>query len=63
MALVCRVQAELGGSEEGITFPVDLNGRDNFYLRAGKRPSKSYHVKGKIQESSYIDVSLFTRLV
>lgn len=37
MALVCRVQAELGGSEEGTTFPVDLNGGDNFYLRAGKR--------------------------
>lgn len=37
MALVCRVQAELGGSKEGTTFPVDLNGGDNFYLRAGKR--------------------------
>lgn len=63
MAFVCTVQAELGGREEGTTFPVDLNGRDNFYLRAGKRPSRSYHVKGRIQERSYIDVSLFTRLV
>lgn len=33
MAFICRVQAELGGSQKGTTFPVGLNGRDTFCLR------------------------------
>lgn len=60
-AFICRVQVELGCREEGTTFSVDFSGRDNFYLTIGQKACESYTVKGRIQESSCLDVFLFTR--
>lgn len=36
-AFICRVQVELGGREEGITFSVDSNGRDDLCLKIGQK--------------------------
>lgn len=54
---ICRVQVELGGREEGITFSVDSNGRDDLCLKIGQKAREVL----QCQESSCIDVSLFIR--
>lgn len=46
-AFICRVQAELGGREEGTTFSVDLNGRDSFCLKTGQKACEELQCEGQ----------------